>query len=113
MFLGSLLVSFSSAMKSLRANKLRSLLTSLGIIIGVGAVIVMISISEASSASISSRLSNLNPTQITVRAGSSTSSGGVRGGQGSVTTLTQDDADAMSSLSMWRLSAPSPARTRR
>jgi putative ABC transport system permease protein len=89
-----------SALKSLRANKMRSLLTSLGIIIGVGAVIVMISISEASAASINSRLSGLNPSELVIRSGSTGGFGGgaVRGGAGSLQTLTQADADALASL---------------
>lgn len=86
-----------SALQSLQANKMRSLLTSLGIIIGVGAVIVMISIGESSAASINSRLSNLNPTELVIRSGSS-NSGGIRGGAGSLRSLTQDDADAIGSL---------------
>src|SRR5215469_1129198 len=56
-----------SALRALRANALRSLLTSLGIIIGVGAVIIMIAISEGNSASINQRLSTLNPLQLTIR----------------------------------------------
>ncbi len=83
-----------SALQSVRANKMRSLLTSLGIIIGVGAVIVIISISEASTASINSRLAGLNPTEIIIRPGS-LARGGVRQGAGSVQTLTQADADAI------------------
>lgn len=86
-----------SALQSLRANKMRSLLTSLGIIIGVGAVIVMISISEASAASINNRLSGLNPTELVIRSGSSGAAGGVRGGAGSLQSLTQADADAIAS----------------
>ena len=86
-----------SALKSVRANKMRSLLTALGIIIGVGAVIVIISISEASSASINSRLSSLNPTEIIIRPGSLGGNGGVRQAAGSVQTLTQADADAIAS----------------
>ena len=85
-----------SALQSLRSNKTRSLLTSLGIIIGVGAVIVMISIGEVSAASINQRLSGLNPTEIIIRPGSS-NSGGVRQGGGTLQTLTQADADAISS----------------
>jgi putative ABC transport system permease protein len=85
-----------SALQSLRANKMRSLLTSLGIIIGVGAVIVIISISEASTASINSRLAGLNPTEIIIRPGS-LARGGIRQGAGSQQTLTQADADAIAS----------------
>ena len=75
-----------SALQSLRANKTRSLLTSLGIIIGVGAVIVMISIGEASAASINSRLSGLNPTEIIIRSGST---GGARRGQAGARVLSK------------------------
>src|SRR5579863_861987 len=89
--------STGSALQALRANLLRSLLTSLGIIIGVGAVIIMIAISEGNTASINSRLSTLNPLQLTIRSGS-TSTGGVRGGAGSLQTLTQADADALGQL---------------
>ncbi|HEY0756297.1 MAG TPA: ABC transporter permease [Ktedonobacteraceae bacterium] len=90
-----------SALQALRANKTRSLLTSLGIIIGVGAVIVVISISEASAASINNRLSGLNPTELIIRSGSTGNfGGGVRGGAGSLQTLTQADADALGTLPM-------------
>ncbi|MGH2481488.1 MAG: ABC transporter permease, partial [Ktedonobacteraceae bacterium] len=84
----------ASAVQSLRANKTRSLLTSLGIIIGVGAVILIVSIAQSSTASINSRLSTLNPAELIVRPGS-TATGGVRGGAGTQQTLTQADADAI------------------
>src|SRR5712692_2192851 len=86
-----------SALQALRANLLRSLLTALGIIIGVGAVIIMIAISEGNTASINQRLSTLNPLQLTIRSGS-TSTGGVRGGAGTLQSLTQADADALGQL---------------
>jgi len=86
-----------SALQALRANLLRSLLTSLGIIIGVGAVIIMIAISEGNTASINQRLSTLNPLQLTIRSGS-TSTGGVRGGAGTQQSLTQADADVLAQL---------------
>jgi putative ABC transport system permease protein len=86
-----------SALRALRANALRSLLTALGIIIGVGAVIIMIAISEGNTASINQRLSTLNPLQLTIRSGS-TSTGGVRGGAGTLQSLTQADADALAQL---------------
>ena len=93
----SIFQSTMSALRALRANALRSILTSLGIIIGVGAVIIMIAISEGNTASINQRLSTLNPLQLTVRS-SSTSSGGVRGGAGTLQSLTQADADALGQL---------------
>src|SRR5579883_1384738 len=86
--------SFKSALEAVRSNKLRSLLTSLGIIIGVGAVIMMISTSESNAAVIGQRLSRLNPNELVVRPGSA-NAGGVRQGAGTVQTLTQSDADAI------------------
>lgn len=85
-----------SALQALRTNKMRSLLTSLGIIIGVGAVIVMISISQGSAASINQRLSGLSPNELIIRSGS-TRSAGVNQGAGTQQTLSQSDADAISS----------------
>ncbi|HEU5228852.1 MAG TPA: ABC transporter permease [Ktedonobacteraceae bacterium] len=90
----ALLQSCISALEAVRANKLRSLLTSLGIIIGVGAVIMMISTSESNAAVINQRLSRLNPNELIVRP-SSANVGGVRQGAGTVQTLTQSDADAI------------------
>ena len=89
--------STGSALQALRANLLRSLLTSLGIIFGVGAVIIVIAISEGNTASINARLATLNPLQLTIRSGS-TSTGGVRGGAGTQQSLTQADADALGQL---------------
>jgi putative ABC transport system permease protein len=92
----SLLQSAGSALEALNSNKLRSLLTTLGIIIGVGAVIVMISISQGASASTTSRLGSLGPNVLTIIPGS-TRVGGVNQGAGSRQTLTQADADAIAS----------------
>ena len=89
--------SLVSALQALRANKLRSLLTSLGIIIGVGAVIMMISTSESNAAAINARLANLNPNELVIRPGSA-NVGGVRQGQGTSQTITRADADALSSI---------------
>lgn len=94
----ALFQSSKSAGRSLRSNILRSLLTSLGIIIGVGAVIMMISISEGNAASINQRLSALNPLQLTIRPGSAAGPGNVRQGAGTQQSLTQNDADALAQL---------------
>src|SRR5689334_7316631 len=90
----ALLQSLKSALQAIRANKMRSLLTSLGIIIGVGAVIMVVSISESNAAAINKRLSNLNPNELVIRSGSATT-GGVRGGQGSLQSIKQSAADAI------------------
>lgn len=92
----ALVQSISSAMEALRANKLRSLLTSLGIIIGVAAVIMMVATSEGNAATINGRLSTLNPNQLNIRGGAA-STGGVRQGAGTQQVLTQSDADALAS----------------
>ncbi len=86
------------ASRALRANKLRSLLTSLGIIIGVGAVILMVSISEGNAASINSRLSSLSPNELTIFSGSTRGAGGVNQGAGTSNGLTQADADAIAQV---------------
>ena len=89
-----LVQSCKSAIEAIRANKLRALLTSLGIIIGVGAVIMMISTSESNASVINQRLSSLNPNELVIRSGSA-NAGGVRQGAGTQQTLTQADADAI------------------
>jgi putative ABC transport system permease protein len=69
-------------------------LTTLGIIIGVAAVIVMVSLGQGASAQVSERLRGLGTNVLTVSPGSS-QSGGVRSGAGTQTTLTKADADAL------------------
>ncbi|MDQ2907616.1 MAG: ABC transporter permease [Chloroflexota bacterium] len=96
--LPALVQSTKGAAQALRANVLRSLLTSLGIIIGVGAVIMMISISEGNAAVINQRLSTLNPLQLTIRPGSSRGPGNANRGAGTQQTLTQADADSIAQL---------------
>ena len=78
------------ALRALRRNTMRSMLTALGMIIGVAAVITMVSIGNGAKAQVAAMGQNL----ITVMPGSS-SSGGSRGGYGSSTSLTPDDADAI------------------
>ncbi|MFN8522867.1 MAG: ABC transporter permease [Chloroflexota bacterium] len=86
--------SIPSALEALRANKGRSVLTALGIIIGVAAVIVMVALGQGASAQVQDRLAGLGPNVLTVFPGS-TSSGGVRSGAGTSTALTEDDANAI------------------
>src|SRR5215469_5181597 len=75
-----------SALSALRANKGRSLLTTLGIIIGVAAVIAIVALGEGASASVASQLSGLGTNVLTIMPGS-TRSGGAAAGAGSSTTL--------------------------
>jgi putative ABC transport system permease protein len=83
-----------SAFAALRANKGRSVLTTLGIIIGVAAVIAIVALGEGASASVSSQLAGLGTNLLTIMPGS-TRSGGAAAGAGSATTLKVDDADAI------------------
>jgi putative ABC transport system permease protein len=82
------------ALGSLTANKLRTLLTALGIIIGVAAVVALMAIGQGSQASITASITANGANLLTVRAGAS-NSGNVRGQVGSGQTLTTDDATAL------------------
>ncbi len=85
------------SLESLNANKLRSMLTVLGIVIGVAAVIAMLSIGRGAEASITSRIESIGTNLIYISAGS-TNQSGVRSASGSAATLTLDDADALTEL---------------
>jgi putative ABC transport system permease protein len=82
------------ALRALRVNKLRSALTMLGIIIGVGAVIAMVSVGSGAQARVAEQIQSLGSNLIIVLSGS-VSSGGIRLGQGSQVTITEDDAIAI------------------
>ncbi|HLI29167.1 MAG TPA: ABC transporter permease [Chloroflexota bacterium] len=82
------------AVRALAANKLRALLTMLGLIIGVGAVIAMVAVGRGAQISILQQIQSLGTNILFVRPGS-TQSGGVRGAQGSAATLTLQDAAAI------------------
>lgn len=83
-----------SALRSLRANKLRSALTALGIIIGVAAVITMLAVGEGAKLKVAQQLKSLGSNLMIVLPGAVTSSG-VRLGSGSRNTLTENDANAI------------------
>src|SRR3954471_18643299 len=82
------------ALRALRVNKLRSILTMLGIIIGVGAVITMIAIGSGAQAQIEEQIDSLGSNMIVINAGAY-SGAGVRMGAGSRVVLTEDDAIAL------------------
>ncbi len=82
------------ALRALLRNTMRSILTALGIIIGVGAVIAMVSIGNGAKAQVEAQVASLGQNVITVFSGSM-SSGGMRGGWGSAPTLTVEDAEAI------------------
>ncbi|SHN59447.1 ABC transporter permease [Desulfitobacterium chlororespirans] len=78
------------SLRALYANKLRSALTMLGIIIGVFAVIIMVAIANGATQSVTANIQGLGSNLLIVSAGQS-SFGGVRGGAGSANTLTMED----------------------
>ncbi len=92
--IADLLENLRVALDGLVANKMRSALTMLGIIIGVGAVIALMSIGEGAQASITEQITSIGTNLLTVIPGAA-SFGPVRGATGSATTLTYDDAEAI------------------
>jgi macrolide transport system ATP-binding/permease protein len=91
---GELWENVRSAARSLLQNKMRAILTILGILIGVGAVIAMVSVGQGATAGVTQRIQGLGSNFLTVMPGSA-NVGGVRQGFGSVSTLTIDDAAAI------------------
>ena len=85
---------FKIAFRALRRNKLRSVLTALGIIIGVGAVIAMVGIGNGAKAQVEAQIASLGENVILIFSGSTTSSG-IRTGWGGAGTLKIEDADAI------------------
>src|ERR687886_1536393 len=93
------------AMRALGANKLRTTLTMLGIIIGVSAVIALMSIGRGAQAQVTSQIQNLGTNLLFIRPGS-TRDQGVRSTAGNAATLTLEDADAIAQLSNVVATAP-------
>ncbi|MDQ1336358.1 MAG: putative transport system permease protein [Thermodesulfobacteriota bacterium] len=95
-----------AALRALKANVLRSVLTTLGIIIGVGAVIVMISVGAGAEARMDQLISSLGSNLLMIIPGTSTL-GGVRLGHGSRPTITEEDAQAIQrEISTVQVAAP-------
>jgi len=95
------------AYRSLRANRMRSILTMLGMVIGVSAVIAMVAIGAGANERIAAQISSIGSNLLLVLPGSTTS-GGLRSGSGSAPTLTMADARAIGrELPAVRLAAPS------
>jgi putative ABC transport system permease protein len=82
------------AIRALRRNKLRSVLTGLGIIIGVAAVIAIVSIGNGAKAQVEAQVASLGQNVISIFSGNFTT-GGLRGGGGSAGTLSPEDAAAV------------------
>ena len=92
-----ILATIRLALRALRRNKMRSVLTMLGIIIGVGSVIAAVSITTGATKQVEDKVSALGQNVITVFSGSFTG-GGMRGGWGSAPTLTVGDALAIAEV---------------
>ena len=102
----NVLQSAQIAGRALRVNKLRSGLTMLGIIIGVGAVIAMVSVGAGAQVRLAEQIQSLGSNLIIAMSGS-TSSGGIRLGAGTQATLTEDDAIAIGrDVSLVQVAAP-------
>ena len=86
----------TEGLSTLALNKVRTGLAMLGIVIGIGSVIALVSLGQSSQKAIESRIESLGSNLLTVRPGS-VSQSGVRGAAGGRTTLTLDDAKAISS----------------
>jgi putative ABC transport system permease protein len=82
------------AFKALRTNKMRSALTMLGMVVGVGAVIAMVAVGQGASEKVQSQIESLGSNLIVIQPGFNRI-GGVRNGWGNGVTLTRDDADAI------------------
>src|SRR5256714_8442577 len=85
---------FNVAFRALRRNKMRSVLTALGIIIGVGAVIAMVGIGNGAKAQVEAQIASLGQNVILIFSGSTTASG-IRTGWGGAGTLKVEDAEAI------------------
>lgn len=85
------------ALQAVLAHRMRSLLTTLGILIGIAAVILTVGLGQGAQRQVESQINALGTNLLVVTPGSSTSSTGIRGGLGSASTLTVSDAQALSS----------------
>jgi putative ABC transport system permease protein len=90
----SIFMTLRIALKALNRNKMRTILTMLGMIIGVGAVITMVGLGTGARTTIEERVKSAGTNMIMVNAGNF-QTGGVRMGQGNATTMIPEDATAM------------------
>ena len=98
-------VMLGEAWHAMGANRMRTFLTMLGMVIGVGAVIAMMAIGEGVKDSVNASISSMGSNLFIVVSGSTTA-GGIRMGGGAAPTLTQGDAQAIAELPSIRAAAP-------
>ncbi|CCH79516.1 conserved membrane hypothetical protein [Nostocoides japonicum T1-X7] len=85
-----------TALEAIRARRMRSALTTLGILIGIAAVMLTVGLGQGAQKQVASQIDKLGSNLLIVSPGSSTSTTGIRGGRGSATTLTTADAATLS-----------------
>jgi putative ABC transport system permease protein len=88
-------ITLRMALRALSRNTMRSILTALGIIIGVAAVIVMVSLGNGTKTQVQAAIASLGDNLVLIYPGNQGQGGGVRSGFGGATTLTVADADAI------------------
>jgi putative ABC transport system permease protein len=88
---------FRTAIEAVRTHRLRSALTMLGILIGITAVVLTVGLGQGAKAKVQDQINELGTNLLVISPGSSTSTTGTRGGFGSASTLTVQDADALTS----------------
>ena len=93
----SWLETLRTGLSAVRTHRLRSILTMVGVLIGIAAVILTVGLGEGAQAQVKSKINSLGSNLLILAPGSTTSTSGVRGGFGSASTLTMRDADALSS----------------
>ncbi|TDV41500.1 ABC transporter permease [Actinophytocola oryzae] len=91
---------FTSGLEAIRAHRLRSVLTMLGIVIGISSVILTVGLGLGAQDKVASQIDALGSNLLIISPGSDTSSSGVRGGFGSASTLTLTDATSVSDSSV-------------
>lgn len=102
----------ASSYEALGLNKVRTALAGLGIVIGIGAVIALVSLGQATQKSVQNQIQNLGANLVTISPGSQRT-GAVQGGFGSSETLTYDDSNAIESSNFSSIGKVSPELTRR
>ena len=102
----------ASSFEALLLNKVRTILAGLGIVIGIGAVIALVSLGQASQQSVQNSIQGLGANLLTISPGSQRT-GSVQGGFGSSQTLTLDDANAIETAHFSSVSKVSPEVSRR
>jgi putative ABC transport system permease protein len=100
----------AEAWVAMGANRLRTFLTLLGMVIGVAAVVAMLAIGQGAQMTINKSIASMGSNLFIILSGASTS-GGIRVGMGSATTLTIDDATAIAELPTVQAAAPAQTGT--